>query len=114
MAQAVAVSLLRSPVPFDRCPLLTQHWLASDADHVEHFICSFRACGAPLLEHHYVLGGLPYCETHQDGPTRLPEPPNGARGGSAKASGAGYNSRIPQPTGGTARAKKRQTIITRR
>ncbi|GJN87502.1 hypothetical protein Rhopal_000451-T1 [Rhodotorula paludigena] len=49
----------------------------------------------PLLEHHFVVNRLPYCEAHAGGPVR----------------------RRPQKDGAEARevrAKKRQTIITRR
>ncbi|GAA6002340.1 uncharacterized protein JCM10292_006610 [Rhodotorula paludigena] len=63
--------------------------------HPPCFNCSEPTCAVPLLEHHFVVNRLPYCEAHAGGPVR----------------------RRPQKDGAEARevrAKKRQTIITRR
>ncbi|ORY88847.1 hypothetical protein BCR35DRAFT_262950 [Leucosporidium creatinivorum] len=105
---------------FDQRPYCQQHWHAlngslcanpkcgspiegpcvslvgeENGDHPEHFVCS--TCSEPLPEHHFVVNGLPYCERHAQGP-----PPT------ARPRKAG------QQEPAAARARKRQTIITRR
>ncbi|GAA6002048.1 hypothetical protein JCM10207_003051 [Rhodosporidiobolus poonsookiae] len=62
--------------------------------HPPCFNCSNASCAVPLLEHHFVVAGFPYCEAHSAGPVR----------------------RRPQKAGegDKERAKKRMTIITRR
>ncbi|GAA5926036.1 hypothetical protein JCM1841_003202 [Sporobolomyces salmonicolor] len=65
--------------------------------HPSCFNCT--TCRTPLLEHHFVVDGLPYCELHSAGPASSP------RSQARAAGGAGQQ---------TSRAKKRQTIITRR
>ncbi|GAA6058619.1 hypothetical protein JCM10212_004030 [Sporobolomyces blumeae] len=66
--------------------------------HPPCFNCS--TCSTPLLEHHFVVDRLPYCEAHSSRPTlaAVSTLPQTAR----------------RPANPTSRAKKRQTIITRR
>ncbi|SCV74108.1 BQ2448_6540 [Microbotryum intermedium] len=79
--------------------------------HVDHFVCSYRACGIALLEHHFVVSGLPYCERHAEvHPPRLPT----AAAGSSRSKPLVGGGRLNPPPAMTTRAKKRQTIITRR
>ncbi|GAA5899982.1 hypothetical protein JCM8208_005557 [Rhodotorula glutinis] len=63
--------------------------------HPPCFNCSDPSCLVPLLSHHFVVDRLPYCDVHAAGPVRRRAPRQGA------------------PEGVEARAKKRQTIITR-
>ncbi|KDE05975.1 hypothetical protein MVLG_03661 [Microbotryum lychnidis-dioicae p1A1 Lamole] len=81
--------------------------------HVDHFVCSHQTCGIALLEHHFVVSGLPFCERHAEAlPPRLPMAPT--VGFSRSNPLAGSNGRSNSPPASTTRAKKRQTIITRR
>ncbi|GAA5942567.1 hypothetical protein JCM3775_000259 [Rhodotorula graminis] len=63
--------------------------------HPPCFNCSDPSCLVPLLSHHFVVDRLPYCDVHAAGPVRRRAPRQGAA------------------EGVEARAKKRQTIITR-
>ncbi|GAA5855106.1 hypothetical protein JCM8547_002383 [Rhodosporidiobolus lusitaniae] len=65
--------------------------------HPPCFNCSEPSCQIPLLEHHFVVDRLPYCEMHSAGPVvrRRAQKPGGTR------------------EDAQTRAKKRQTIITR-
>lgn len=78
------------------------------ADHVEHFRCAHNSCGVALLDHHFVVGKLPYCERHE------------ASAEAAVAAAADKVSSSRPSRGGppvvrsTTRSKKRQTIITKR
>ncbi|KAL8286371.1 hypothetical protein RQP46_004388 [Phenoliferia psychrophenolica] len=63
--------------------------------HPECFKCTDRSCRIPLLDHHFVVDGFPFCERHAER-----TPPPSSRTSPAKASGA--------------RAKKRMTMITKR
>ncbi|GAA5965423.1 hypothetical protein JCM3765_002374 [Sporobolomyces pararoseus] len=67
--------------------------------HPKCFVCSVSTCAIPLLEHHFVVDRLPYCETHSLG-SRQPVRSQGVDSSNSASS--------------TSRAKKRQTIITRR
>lgn len=69
--------------------------------HPEHFACSVKGCKISLAEQHWVLGGLPWCERHAEEKTDV------ETGGGARREGG-------QKGGATTRARKRQTIITRR
>lgn len=61
-------------------------------DHPNCFKCTERSCRIPLLDHHFVVKGFPYCERHAEvKPARLSP------------------SKAP-----TSRARKRQTFITKR
>ncbi|KAI5481638.1 zinc finger, LIM-type protein [Pseudohyphozyma bogoriensis] len=74
-------------------------------DHPECFKCTHKTCRVPLLEHHFVIERLPYCERHAD-LYAAPAPPTNA-----------YGSKRPDrpqaSAPGSARARKRMTIITR-
>ncbi|BGP14674.1 hypothetical protein JCM10213_006246 [Rhodosporidiobolus nylandii] len=63
--------------------------------HPSCFNCSEPSCTIPLLEHHFVVDRLPYCEMHSAGPIRRRVPKAGQEDGKS-------------------RAKKRMTIITKR
>ncbi|GAA5898839.1 LIM domain-containing protein [Sporobolomyces salmoneus] len=67
--------------------------------HPDCFVCSISTCSVPLLEHHFVVDRLPYCERHSSGNVPLP-----------RSYGQGSSSN----SASTSRAKKRQTIITKR
>lgn len=83
-------------------------------------------CRVPLLDHHFVLQGLPYCELHS-----IPTPPSsktnnritcGVAGLGAAGGGSGRQMRGTNAHGNegggrgipTAKAKKRMTFITKR
>ncbi|GAA5831910.1 hypothetical protein JCM3766R1_000148 [Sporobolomyces carnicolor] len=66
--------------------------------HPKCFVCSIRDCSLPLLEHHFVVDRLPFCESHSSGFSQTTPARSGGSSSPAKA---------------TSRAKKRQTIITR-
>lgn len=92
-------------------------------DHPEHFVCTRADCRVPLLDHHFVLQGLPYCELHS-----VPTPPSkannritcgvaglGAGGGSGRQMrGANDNGNAGGRGAPTTKAKKRMTFITKR
>ncbi|GAA6031740.1 hypothetical protein JCM8097_001963 [Rhodosporidiobolus ruineniae] len=63
--------------------------------HPPCFLCSDPTCRVPLLEHHFVVDRLPYCEMHSAGPVRRRQP----------RAGGGEDAQT--------RAKKRMTVITR-
>ncbi|GAA5976517.1 hypothetical protein JCM5350_001716 [Sporobolomyces pararoseus] len=67
--------------------------------HPNCFVCSISTCAIPLLEHHFVVERLPYCEAHSLG-SRQPHRNQGSSSSTHSSS--------------TSRAKKRQTIITKR
>lgn len=93
--------------PLSTCSRIPANVL-SIADHVEHFRCAHRSCGVALLDHHFVVGTLPYCERHE------------ASAAAAIAAAAEKVSSSKPARGGapvvrsTTRSKKRQTIITKR
>ncbi|GAA5910610.1 hypothetical protein JCM6882_001039 [Rhodosporidiobolus microsporus] len=64
--------------------------------HPACFLCCDPTCRIPLLQHHYVVDRLPYCEMHSAGPVRRRKPKPGADGEDAGA-----------------RAKKRMTVISK-
>ncbi|GAA5938464.1 LIM domain-containing protein [Sporobolomyces koalae] len=66
--------------------------------HPQCFTCSIPTCARALLDHHFVVNRLPYCETHSSGPTQ------------SRMDDIHHSVTSLQ----TSRAKKRQTIITRR
>jgi len=99
-------SLARRMVVVDDVSLTLSRIRSSDStdqmelrsDHPNCFVCSISTCSTPLLDHHFVVDRLPYCETHSAGPS------SGARQVAENKISASQ----------TSRAKKRQTIITRR
>lgn len=89
--------------PFGSLVLRTMTDTTSATDHPECFKCA--TCQTPLLEYHFVISRLPYCERHAD----LDLPPR-----SFLPSNPTPSSRLPlRKDDGGLRAKKRQTLISR-
>lgn len=85
--------------------------LISRPDHPECFSCAEQYCRTSLLEHHYVVNGLPYCSRHADVHDSFLAKPHSANSSNRPPGSASSRSR-PAP-GTTNRALKRQTFITR-